>query len=172
MPKLSKKLTKSVAKAEALQGFSLIEPGKYFAKLKDVEVRETNAGGTMWVAVWHDIRHVKTGKKVPGQQWQNLNLPMDTMPEGYTKGEEKFKQAQDISAGRLKAFFEALGYEVDSDTDEMIGEVAVIQIAVRTISSGSRQGEKANEVNGVESAEEFGDIPESDDDEGDADSDY
>lgn len=150
MPKLAAKDRKKVASSEATQGgFDLIPPGKYRATLKDVEARTSNAGNPMWVAVFNEI-HGIDGKKVPGQQWYNLNLPTsDEAPEGYEKGQEKWEQYQNLCAGRIKAFFEAFGYDVDSDTEEMYGEECVIQIGQRTIKSGARAGEKANEVNGV-----------------------
>lgn len=169
MPKLNKKLAKSVEQVEATHGFGLIDNGKYFARLLEVRVEETKAGNPMWVAEFGDLVSVSTGKKVGGRQWWNLNLPLDSddMPASYDKGQEKWDQAQELSAGRLKAFFEAFGYEVDSDTDEIIDarDVAVITVGTRTISQGARTGEKANEVRDIESAYDFGGAPKGDGDE-------
>lgn len=170
MAKLAAKDRKKVAAAEATQGgFELIAPGKYRAALKDVETRTSNAGNPMWVAVFNEI-HGLDGKKVPGQQWYNLNLPTsDTPPDGYEKGAEKWEQYQALCAGRIKAFFEAFGYTVDSDTDEMIGDECIIQIGIRTIKSGAKAGEKANEVNGVFPLDSVPSIAGSKDDDGDDD---
>jgi hypothetical protein len=160
MPKLSNQITETVESAEASSGFELIKPGKYAAKLSGVEARETNAGNPMWVAEFSDIT-AADGTTIPGRQWYNLNLPLDpnVVPANYPKTPEKYAQAQALSAGRLKAFFEAFGYTADSDTDEMIGETAVITVGVRVISSGTRQGEEANEVRKVETIDTWGGAP-------------
>ena len=156
MPKLSAKDRKKVAKAEAVGGdFPLIPSGKYVAELTGVEAKTSSAGNPMWVAEFSEI-HGPDGEKQPGRQWYNLNLPTsDTPPDGYAKGEEKWKQYQAMCAGRIKAFFEAFGYSEDSDTDEMIGERAVITIGIRTIQNGPKAGQEANSVNGVESIENY-----------------
>lgn len=155
MPKLLAKDSKRVAKAEATSGgFDPIDPGKYVATLTEVEARVSAAGNPMWVATFEDITSLD-GEVQPGRQWANLNLPTtDTPPDGYVgKGkkspEESWKSYQDMCRGRLKGFFEAFGFSVDSDTDEMIGERCVIQIGVRTISKGARQGELSNEIKGI-----------------------
>ena len=155
MPKLAAKDRKKVKKAEAVSGgFEPLKPGKYVAQLSAVEAKNSAAGNPMWVAEFDEI-HDLDGERQPGRQWYNLNLPTtDTPPDGYTgKGkkspEESWAQYQELCAGRLKAFFEAFGYTEDSDTDEMIGERAVIQIGIRTIQNGPRTGETTNSVNGV-----------------------
>ena len=158
MPKLAAKTRKKVAKAEAIGGgeFEPLEPGKYIAELAEVEAKTSNAGNPMWVATFEEI-HDLDGERQPGRQWYNLNLPIDTMPDDYNparlrKGqtrEDSWENYQRMCEGRLKAFFEAFGYDVDSDTDEMIGEKCVIIIGVRTIKQGARAGEKTNSVNGV-----------------------
>lgn len=150
MPKLAAKDRKKVAKAEAVGGgFEPLKPGKYVATLSAVEAKISGAGNPMWVAEFEEI-HNLDGDKQPGRQWYNLNLPTtDVMPDGYEKGQEKWEQYQSLCSGRLKAFFEAFGYSVDSDTDEMIGERCVLQIGVRTIQNGARAGESTNSVNGV-----------------------
>lgn len=168
MPKLNKKVAKAVDKAEAVHGFSLLTPGKYFAKLTEVKADTTKDGAPMWVAEFSDLRPVDGGDKVPGRQWWNLNLPQDDMPKSYDKGADKWEASQRMATGRLKAFFEAFGYEVDSDTDEMLGEVAVLTIGIRTIQQGARQGDKANTINDIESVDEFGGAPETDGDDEDA----
>lgn len=153
MPKLDMKLQKAVNSAEELSGgYSLIEPGRYFAKLNGVEVRDGNYG-PQWSAEFGEIMDA-SGKRIPGRQWLNLNLPVTgSMPSNYQNGEEKWEKFQNVSAARLKAFFEAFGYTTDSDTDEMIGETCVIEIEVRTIQNGPRRGEQVNGVKSVLPAE-------------------
>lgn len=153
MPKLSAKDRKKVKKATATSGeFEPLAPGKYIAELSGVEAKMSNSGNPMWVAEFTEI-HDLDGEKQPGRQWLNLNLPQDTMPDDYEKGEEKWDQYQGLCEGRLKAFFEAFGYSEDSDTDEMIGERAVLIIGVRTIQNGPKAGQKTNSVNGIQSIE-------------------
>lgn len=150
MPKLNAKLKKKVEKAEAVTGeFEPLKPGKYIATLNEVEAKDSGSGNPMWVAEFGDIRNLD-GESQPGRQWLNLNLPTtDTPPESYEKGADKWVQFQRLCEGRLKAFFEAFGYTVDSDTDEMVGDECVIILGVRTIKTGPRAGERTNSVNGV-----------------------
>lgn len=160
MPKLAAKDRKKVAKAEATKGgFDLIPPGKYIAELTGVESKISGNGNPMWVAEFSSITG-PDGTVFPGRQWYQMMLPTtDTPPDGYTPGgKEKDPQKawdmyQGLCAGRLKAFFEAFGYDESSDTDEMIGERVVLRIGVRTIQSGNRKGEDANNVNDVESTD-------------------
>lgn len=158
MPKLDKTMLKAVESAEVTTGeFSLIEPGRYFATLAKVEVRDANYGGTQWSCEFHDITDIN-GQKQPGRQWLNLNLPVaGAMPATYTNGEDKWQKFQAVSAARLKQFFEAFGYTTDSDTEEMIGEQAVIEIEIRTIQSGPRRGEQVNGVKAVMPTSKLGD---------------
>lgn len=155
MPKLSKKLTKQVDEAEATHGYQLIKPGKYFCKLGGVEVKQTKEDNPMWVAEFKDIYSLD-GERQQGRQWWNLNLPIEGDAPA-DKDPKKWADAQRLSKGRLKAFFEAFGYSVDSDTDEMIGEVAVITIGIRKISQGARTGEDANQINDIEATDDYED---------------
>lgn len=175
MPKLAAKTRKKVEKAEATSSeFKPLSPGKYVAELSEVEAKNSNNGHPMWVAEFTEI-HSLDGERQPGRQWYNLMLPQDKMPEDYQprnskkKPEEAWEQYQELCNGRLKAFFEAFGYSVDSDTDEMIGDRVVLQIGIRTIQNGVRAGEQTNQVNGVAALdsvdyEEDGDGADSDDD--------
>lgn len=150
MPKLAAKMRKQVDQSEAVSGeFPVWKPGKYVGVLNEVEAKNSSAGNPMWVAEFGDIVNME-GEAQPGRQWYNLNLPTsDTPPDDYEKGEEKWLQYQGLCKGRIKAFFEAFGYETNSDTDEMIGDRCILTIGVRTIQYGDRAGEKTNTVNGV-----------------------
>lgn len=168
MPKLAAKDRKKVDAAEASSGgFEPIKPGKYRATLSGVESKTSSNGNPMWTAEFTDITALD-GTKQPGRQWMNMMLPTsDTPPDNYTKGAEKWAQYQALCAGRIKAFYEAFGYTVDSDTDEMVGEDAIIQIGIRTIQNGARAGEKTNEVNGIFPLSSVPDIAASGDDDED-----
>lgn len=155
MPKLAKKVSTKVEKAEAVSGgFELLKPGKYVAELSNVEAKLSAAGNPVWSAEFSEI-HALDGERQPGRQWYNLNLPQEKMPEDYKpknskkSPEEAWESYQNLCHGRLKAFFEAFGFSADSDTDEMIGERCVLQIGVRTIQNGPKKGEDTNTVNGV-----------------------
>lgn len=156
MAKLAAKTRKRVAKADAVTGgdFEPLTPGKYIATLSEVEAKNSQAGAPMWVAEFEDITDLD-GDRQPGRQWYNLMLPQDVMPEDYKpkrskkSPQEAWDDYQRLCEGRLKAFFEAFGYTVDSDTDEMIGDRVVLQIGVRTIANGARAGEKTNSVNAI-----------------------
>lgn len=151
MPKLAARDLKKVSAAEAVAGggFALMAPGRYIATLKEVEARTSNAGNPVWNCTFHEIHNLE-GEKQSGQQWYNLNMPLgEKAPDTYTKGQDKWDTYQRLSAGRIKAFFEAFGYEENSDTDEMIGEKCLIQVGVRTIQQGAKAGEKTNETTAV-----------------------
>lgn len=150
MPKLAAKDRKKVEKAEAVTGeFPVWPAGKYIAELTEVEAKASAAGNPMWVAEFQNFTNSE-GEVMPGRQWYNLNLPTsDTPPDGYEKGEEKWLQYQGLCSGRIKAFFEAFGYTVDSDTDEMIGDRVVVQIGIRTIQKGEKAGQQTNTINAV-----------------------
>lgn len=171
MPKLTKKHQKAAAAADIPgDGFSLLEPGKYIATLSKVEAKTSQAGNPVWNAEFTDITNLD-GDTFPGRQWLNLNLPIDTMPDTYRPDdtdevrEKKWAQYQALSAGRLHGFFEAFGFTVDSDTDEMIGEKALLTIGVGTIQRGPKAGQETNQVNNIEP------LPDDFDGEGDGDDD-
>lgn len=149
MAKLAAKDRKKVKAAKAVSGsFEPLKPGKYFADLREVEPKVSGNGNAYWNIQFENIRNMG-GEKQPGRQFYTLMLPIDEMPEDYEKGEEKWEQYQSLTEGRIKAFFEAFGYTVDSDTDEMIGDTAIIQVGIETIQRGARAGEKTNRVNAV-----------------------
>lgn len=156
MPKLAKKVQKAAEKAEIPGGgFPLLDAGKYTARLAKVEPRTSNAGNPVWNIQFDELRSLD-GEEQPGRQWYNLNMPIDVMPDSYRADdpqdvrEKKWKQYQDMTLGRIHGFFEALGYTVDSDTDEMIGDRCVLQISVGTAQRGKRIGEQVNQVENVE----------------------
>lgn len=162
MPKLAAKDRKKVAKAEATGGgFEPLEPGKYVGTLEAVEAKVSGAGNAYWNCVFTDITDLD-GNQHPGKQWYMVMLPIDTMPDDYTpksskkSPEEAWATYQALTAGRIKAFFEAFGYTVDSDTDEMVGDKAVLQIGIDTIQKGPKAGQPTNRVNNITSLEKEG----------------
>lgn len=150
MPKLTAQAQQAVETVEAFSGdYALIEPGRYLASLTKVEVKDANHGGLQWSAEFNEI-HTLDGTRQPGRQWLNLNLPIaGKAPASYTNGDEKWEKFQAVSAARVKAFFQAFGYTTDSDTDEMIGEKAIIEIEIRTIQNGPKRGQQVNGIKAV-----------------------
>lgn len=160
MAKLSAKVRKKVSKAEATKSeFEPIKPGRYVATFEELEERTSKAGNEYWNVTFGDITTM-SGEKVPGKQWYMVMLPADEMPEDYNPSDRALKNADgDVEAawanyqgmveGRMKAFFEAFGYDLTSDTDEMLGERCIIKIAIETINGGARIGEKTNRVQAV-----------------------
>lgn len=153
MPKMPKALQKTVADAEAVSGdFELLAPGRYVACLNKVEAKNSAAGNPMWVWEFNEIRDMD-GNKKPGRLWYNTMIPQAKMPSGVPDS-EKWETAQRLSAGRLKAAFEAFGYTLDSDTDEMIGDKVVLAVGVDTIQKGPKAGQQTNRVNALHSADD------------------
>ena len=184
MPKLAGKMQKDVKGAEAAKpsgNFELIPRGKYVATLTAV-TEEDSDFGVRWVAEFSEITHPTTGDKQPGRQWFNIPMPQDVkdVPDDYEpqqrRGQKKQTKAeawaslQEYRVSTLKAFFDAMGYTEDTDTDEMVddGAKALITISQRTAKQGARKGDRFNFVGGLEPIPEDLEIPESDDSEDDS----
>jgi hypothetical protein len=127
MPKLNKKQQQTVDKAEG-GTFEPLPAGRYVATLQKVEVKPGNVAD-QWSWEFGNIVDTE-GQKRPGRQWVNTSL-------------------SEKAAWKMKEVFEALGYSLDSDTDEMIGEKAVLHLKVEIAERGARQGEKVNRVDRV-----------------------
>lgn len=90
-------------------------------------------------------------------------LPIDKMPDDYVPRKHKdagttptdderqtaWENYQNLTAGRIKEVYEAFGYSLDSDTDEMIGERVLLQVGVETVQRGERQGQLRNIVTAI-----------------------
>lgn len=168
MPKLDSKTAAAVESSEAVHGgdFEPLLPGRYLARLSNVEVRDqkNKHGALQWNAEFEEIHSLETGERQIGRQWLNLTLPSSAKPPAsYANGPEKWEKYQNLLRGRLAAFFEAFGYTSDSDTDEMLGEWAVIKVSQRTIETGPKQGQITNQVDDVLPVPEDVELPEVDD---------
>lgn len=153
MPKLDNATATQVQNVEPFDGeYEPLAPGKYLAKLAKVEIRENKNKYdlVMWNAEFEDL-HTLDGRKASGRQWLTLTLPGGDKPHAaYGNGAEKWLSYQNVLRSRLAAFFEAFGYSPDSDTDEMVGEWALITVGIETIQAGVKQGQKTNRVNSIE----------------------
>lgn len=126
MPKLDKTQVKNVD--EASTGSYLIPEGRYAARLALVTEREGNEFPN-WSWEFEAIHDVDGDTKA-GRQWVNTSLS----PK---------------AAWKVKEVFEAFGYTADSDTDEMVGEWAVLTISQEVQNFGKKKGEIVNRVDKV-----------------------
>lgn len=157
MPKLSAAAAKMTDAAEARHEsggtFEPHPPGRYIAKLTEVTTQDPNKyGAAVWSAEFQDLFSLATEAAVPGRQWMNITLPSDPkkgMPNNYGKTPEAWEKYQAMLLGQLKAFFESFGYTTDSDTDEMLGEYVELELGIRTIQSGPKEGQRTNTVTGI-----------------------
>jgi len=177
MPKLTSKLVKAAAEAKEVNtSFEAWPAGKYIATLAKVDTRESKAGNEYWVAEFSNFEDLD-GKKYPGRQWLNINLPIAEMPADWLPkkmrdaGEtvesvdqeartESWENYQGMTVGRIKEFFEAFGFTIDSDTDELIGEQCIVKIGQETSNYGQRKGERVNTVAGLAPLESAGVVKE------------
>lgn len=160
MPKLAKNIATKVNSTDVVHtgAYEPLTPGKYLGRLHSVKVREdkNKYDAQQWTAEFRDLHSVTTEESAPGRQWMNLTLPTTKEPHPrYQDSPEKWGKYQDMLAGRLRAFFEAMGYTPDSDTDEMIGEWAVLTISVETIQDGPKAGERTNRVTDIEEKDDY-----------------
>lgn len=160
MPKLSAGASKLVDATEARHetgsggDFAPHPAGRYLAKLSDVSARDNlnKHGMVMWNAEFQNLISLETETPVPGRQWLQLTLPADPkkgVPATYVNGPEKWEKYQAMVLGQLHAFFESFGYTSDSDTDELLGEWAIIELAIVTAQAGKNEGKQVNEIAGI-----------------------
>lgn len=158
MPKLDKKAQKRAAEApEPTTGFEPLPAGKYVATLANVESRVAQSSGAdMWGVEMEELYDLE-GNEQTGRQFTNLVLVGDgKMPDDYKgparglkKGqtlEDAWKARCEFLDGKIAQFFNAFGYSMDSDTDEMIGERCIIELSVETINAGKRKGQLGNQI--------------------------
>lgn len=178
MPKLSPRLIKGVQEAEDPRegGFTAWPEGWYDMMLNKVEEVEAQSGSLMWEVELTDGIS-PDGEKMPGRQFDRLNVPIPKMPKDWLprkmkdKGidpddlteaqveerDKAWKNYQNLSNGRMKVFFRAFGYAVGSDTDEMLGERCLVHVEVTTGQQGKRKGKEVNEVAGYKPLSDAGD---------------
>lgn len=125
IPKLAAPLAQKAAEQDGT--FSALDAGLYTGRLAKVEAKPAKSSGNqMWVVEFDDIRDLD-GKKKPGKQWVNLT---------HT----------DNSMWKIKQFFDAFGYETNSDTDEMLGERCRLNLSVGEQEQGKNAGQLRNNI--------------------------
>lgn len=142
MPKLNKANAKNAAdEAENWGSRAILEPGVYMARLDEVEVkdgREAPYWSWEFQVIDPDAPRVKL--------WHNTSL-------------------SDKAIGNLGKTFEGFGVDTTTDTDDMLGMEVWLQVGKRTIQSGAREGEIANDVQEVLRPVEYDDAEQGEDDE-------
>lgn len=124
IPKLAAPLAQKAAEQDGT--FSALDAGLYTGRLAKVEAKPASTGNPMWVVEFDDIRDLD-GRKKPGKQWVNL-VHLDN------------------SMWKVKQFFDAFGYETNSDTDEMLGERCRLNLSVGEQLQGKNAGQLRNNI--------------------------
>lgn len=146
MAKLPSSKAQAVNEAESSGGgdFEAIPAGKYVVRLR--EVRDTDRDGQPLVS----------GEKAkhPGEPLWNVGFTVqkDFHPKVGERVLWRRYTLHESGAGMLKDFFEAFGYDADSDTDEIVEDedaLAVLIVTKRKIPFGDRKGEWDNDVRGI-----------------------
>lgn len=125
MPKLPKKTQEAAEEAEGSGGFAPLPEDKYLCVLDEVQTDGSGPKGPYWTWVWKV--HPDNGSHDGRMLWDVISL-------------------SESAAWKVKQVFDALGFSLDSDTDEMIGELALLAVSQRVIEKGKRQGEIGNQV--------------------------
>lgn len=107
--------------------FTIIEPGRYPARVVDIEEKESSTGNPMLVWSWELEGGVYSGQEI-----------------------KSFTSLQDHALFGLKQHLEAFGIsgEVDIDTDKLIGKTAMLTIVkAKTRSRNTGEEIEVNRVN-------------------------
>lgn len=117
---------------EIPDGFEVIEPGKYLAKVVDIEEEESSSGNPMLVWTWQ-------------------------ITEGEYSGRElkSFTSLQEHALFGLKEHLTAFGLsgDLDFDTDKLIGKKARLTVGKTTVKSrNTGEDMEVNRINSVTAA--------------------
>jgi hypothetical protein len=114
--------------------FEPLPEGYYLATVESIKLSDNvgPSGFHQWIVVWR-IKAPKAFAK--RTQWDRRSLS----PKASFK---------------MRELYDGLGFEYDSDSDELIGESAILEISQAEITSGKRKGEMGNDVERVLDAED------------------
>lgn len=130
MPKLPQNI-QSAAEDATLNDFSAIPGGTYRVRVKEIDTKKKSSNGNdMWTI-----------------QLQVLGGPNDLDDTQFAK-RVVFDRITltEAAAWKAKEVFAALGFTLDSDADELVGEVCQVVISQGEIESGSKKGQIGNNV--------------------------
>lgn len=127
MPQLPKTKAKEVGNAEST-AFEALPAGPYVAALKDCKVApKEGPSGPYWIWEFEVGQPEEYAKR---RLWVNTSL-------------------SEAADWKLKEVFDAFGADYDTDTDELINQVVLLQVSQRIIEQGSRKGDLGNNVDRV-----------------------
>lgn len=131
MPKLPKNIQKSAEEAQ-VQDFSPLEAGTYLVKVREIDTAAKSAAqNPMWVWQFDVVDGPEeldeSERRDHGRLWERTALT-------------------EAAAWKLKQIFTALGFTLDSDADEMVGEYVRVVVVQEEIQSGQRKGTMGNTI--------------------------
>lgn len=126
MPKLGAEAQKAASESEG--GFAPIPDGRYEVEL--VSVKESPKPGDSGYKFWSWEFKVVGPSHVGRRLWTNTSLSPD-------------------AAFRLREAFDALGYTLDSGTEEMIGDKCVAYVSQQVQEKGKNVGKMQNVIDSL-----------------------
>jgi hypothetical protein len=134
MAKLTAKQAKAVDKAES--NFEPLPDGVYHVRLRDLTVKESKNGNTMWALEFEVVDEEYANRRL----WTNLTQ---------------------VEAALFKTneFFAAFDVPTTTDTDELLGCVCKAVVATETQQEGVGKGKIRNVISRLEQADEGYEIP-------------
>jgi hypothetical protein len=132
MPKLPKNIQKAAEEAEVSGGFEALEAGTYLLKVREIDVTsKTKAGDPKWVF-----------------QFDVVDGPEELDEEDRVSRGRLFEHCAltEAAAWKMKQIFSALGFTLDSDADEMVGEPVRAVVTQSAIQEGNRKGTMGNNI--------------------------
>ncbi len=112
------------------QEFAPMPVGIYHGRLMDVDTSRSGPAGPYWTFQYDIVTPGFENRKL----WDNVSL-------------------SEKAAFKRKQVWEAFGVPLDTDTDDMCGSVVKLQVTHRTIQSGAREGEIAEQIGRVSPAD-------------------
>lgn len=120
-------------------GFTPVPDAAYHLRLRDVDPTREGPKGPYWS--W-DFEIVEPGRYEGRRLWNNTSLAKEAL--------FSFQQT-----------FKAFGVPVDTDTDDLLGQVVKGIVSTRTIQSGPRKGDPANQIDRLVPKDPDFEVPES-----------
>lgn len=121
-------------KPDSDEEFEALPDGYYRAAVESIKLspKAGPSGYKMWIVVWRILAPKKWAKRT---QWDRISLS----PK---------------AAFKMRELYDALGYEYDSDSDELVGEQAILELSKSEIESGPKKGQMGNDVERVLSVDD------------------
>lgn len=127
MPKLPAAVQTAAEKAEAGGGSAPLEDGIYILRLHSVDVTGKGAAGPYWTWEFRVVEGPDGPMNGRRRLWDRISL-------------------SEAAAWKIKEFYTAMGFTLDSDTDEMLGEHVKAYVIQEPIQSGAKAGQMGNTI--------------------------